>query len=137
MVAGFSRSLLNFRGPLLAALQARGPEGVAICPRDEGTQSVRAELAKRPLAFESSRLACGGLNPRQDLASVRQLQQAFERLRPDVVLSYTAKPMIYSGVAARRVGNIRFFALITGLGYPPIEGGGVKRRMVRVVAEQF
>ena len=137
LVAGLSRSLLNFRGPLLAALQARGHEVVAIGPMDEGTESVRAELAKRSLAFESIQLARGGLNPRQDLASIRQLQQAFERLRPDVVLAYTAKPVIYSGIAARRVGNIRFFALITGLGYPFMEGGGVKRRMVRVVAEQL
>ena len=137
MIAGLSRSLLNFRGPFLAAIQSRGHEVIAIAPIDEGTESVKSELANRSIAFESINLARGGLNPGQDLASIRQLQQAFERLRPDLVLAYTAKPVIYSGIAARRVGNIRFFPLITGLGYAFMEGGDLKRRLVRGVVEQL
>ena len=117
VVAGLSRSLLDFHGPLLAAIQARGHELVAIALIDEGTESVGAELANRSIEFEPVSLARGGHNPRHDLASIRQLQKVFERLRPDVVLAYTVKPVIYSGIAARRVGNIRFFPLITGLGY--------------------
>jgi glycosyltransferase involved in cell wall biosynthesis len=137
VVAGLSRSLLNFRGPLLAAMQERGHEVVAVAPLDEGTDAVEAELVKRSVAFEPIKLARGGLSPRQDLASIRQLQQVFARLRPQVVLAYTAKPVVYSGIAARRVGNIRFFPLITGLGYAFMEGGGLKRRLVRGMAEHL
>ena len=137
VVAGLSWSLLNFRGPLLAELQARGHNVGVIAPIDEGTKTVSAELASRSIAFESINLARGGLNPRQDLASMRQLQQVFSRLSPDIVLAYTAKPLIYSGIAARRVANIRFFPLITGLGYAFMESGGLKRRLVRAVVEKL
>jgi glycosyltransferase involved in cell wall biosynthesis len=137
IVAGFSRSLLNFRGPLLTAMQRNGHEVLAIAPDDECAKSVLPELANQGIASESIKLARGGLNPRQDLASIRQLQQVFARLRPQVVLAYTAKPVVYSGIAARRLGNIRFFPLITGLGYAFMEGGGLKRRLVRCVVEQL
>jgi len=137
IVGGYAPSLLNFRGPLMAAIQSRCHEVIAIAPRDEATEKVRTELANLSIAHESIKLARGGLNPWQDLASIRQFQKVFGRLRPQVVLAYTAKPVIYSGMATRRVGSIRFFPLITGLGYAFMEGGGFKRRLVRGVAEQM
>jgi glycosyltransferase involved in cell wall biosynthesis len=135
ILASVSRSLLNFRGPLLRELRDHGHEVIAAAPEDEGTEAVREALAAQGIRFEPVPLARGGLNPVQDFGSLRALQALLRRHRPDVLFAYTAKPVIYGGLAARRVGGVRFFPMITGLGYAFTEGGGAKRRVVRAVVE--
>jgi glycosyltransferase involved in cell wall biosynthesis len=135
VLAGLSRSLLNFRGPLLRALRDRGHEVIAAAPEDDGSEAVREVLAAQGIRFEAVPLARGGLNPVQDFGSLRALQAQLRRHCPDVLFAYTAKPVIYGGLAARRVGGVRFFPMITGLGYAFTEGGGAKRRVVRAVVE--
>jgi glycosyltransferase involved in cell wall biosynthesis len=60
------------------------------------------------------------------------MTRAFRQLRPDVVISYTMKPVIYGGIAARLAGVPDRHALMTGLGYvfadPDPKG---KRRLIR------
>lgn len=137
ILASLSRSLLNFRGPLLRALRERGHEVIAAAPSDDGVVAVQEQLASMAIRFEPVPLARGGLNPFNDLRSLRALDTLLRRQRPDVVLAYTAKPVIYGGLAARRVGGIRFFPMITGLGYAFTDSGGLKRLLVRRVIEQL
>jgi glycosyltransferase involved in cell wall biosynthesis len=135
ILASLSLSLLNFRGPLLRALRERGHEVIAGAPEDEGAEAVREELAPQGIHFEPVPLARGGLNPLQDFGSLRALHTLLRRHRPDVLFAYTAKPVIYGGLAAGRVGGARFLPMITGLGYAFTEGGGPKRRLVRALVE--
>jgi glycosyltransferase involved in cell wall biosynthesis len=72
-----------------------------------------------------------------DKASYRALVKLFRAFQPDVVFAYAAKPVIYGGMAARKVGGIRFYPMITGLGYAFTEGGGVKRKAVRALVQRL
>jgi glycosyltransferase involved in cell wall biosynthesis len=63
------------------------------------------------------------------------------RIRPDVVLAYTIKPVIYGSLAAAVAGVPRRFALVTGLGYAFTgeRGGlltGLIRRLYRIALER-
>jgi hypothetical protein len=62
-------------------------------------------------------LARTGLNPLVDLRSLMSLARLMRRIRPDVFLGYTIKPMIWGFLAARLSGVSCRIALITGLGY--------------------
>ncbi|MGH6943225.1 MAG: glycosyltransferase family 4 protein, partial [Geminicoccaceae bacterium] len=53
------------------------------------------------------------------------------RLRPDLVLGYTPKGVIYGAGAARLAGIPRIYTMISGLGYPFIEGRELKRRLLK------
>ena len=68
-----------------------------------------------------------GMNPFLDLATFWALRRAFVELRPDVVLAYTIKPIIWGGLALRGMGDVHFFALVTGLGFA-FHGGGLLRK---------
>jgi len=57
------------------------------------------------------------MNPVADLAALYGLWRLMCRLRPDVFLGYTIKPVVYGLLAARLSGVRRRYALITGLGY--------------------
>jgi glycosyltransferase involved in cell wall biosynthesis len=131
VVAGLAGSLLNFRGPLLRELVARGCRVVAMAPDDA---AVRRRLTELGVEFEAIPLGRTGLNPLADVSLYRHLVARFRILRPTCVLSYTIKPVVYGSLAARRAGVPRIVALVTGRGYA-FQGGGLKRRLVGAVAQ--
>ena len=131
VLGAVSRSLVNFRGPLLQTLKARGHEVVAAAPNDELASQVAETLNSWGIRFVTVELARGGTNPMSDWSSLQAIRRLLIAERPDSLIAYTVKPVIYGGVAARSVGGIRFFPMITGLGYAFTEGRGIKRFILR------
>lgn len=122
VLASSAPGLISFRGPLLAALVGEGCRVTAVAP-DIGveTRAALSGLGVEPVEIATERQ---GMNPLADLGYFRVLRDLFQRLRPDVVLAYTAKPVIWGTLAARAAGVPRVVAMITGLGYaftPPEE----------------
>lgn len=124
VVAGYAPSLINFRAPLLRALTARGHEVVALAPAEtlSGAGSsfagdTRARLAELGIELLSYPLRRGGVDPLADARTLTALRGLFSRIRPELVIPYTIKPVIYGSLAARFAGNIPVASLITGLGY--------------------
>jgi len=62
------------------------------------------------------------------------LYRLFRELKPDCLLSYTIKPVIYGSIAAKVAGVPAIFSLITGLGYAFIGTGKLKRMLTSVVS---
>jgi glycosyltransferase involved in cell wall biosynthesis len=130
VVASFAPSLLNFRGDLLEEMRRRGHEVLALAPDLE--PRVEAELTRLGIASEGYPLERTGLNPIADLKSVSALKKIFRRWKPDVVTGYTPKAAIYSTIAGGQAGVPLIVPMLTGLGYAFQEGGGLKRRLVRL-----
>ena len=115
LVIGALPSLLvKFRGPLLKAMLAGGHKVFAASNgRDADTE---AKLGTLGVEYCPIRIARAGINPLVDLGTLLDLIRLIRRVKPDIVLSYMIKPVIYGGLAARfyRVQNA--FSLIEGLG---------------------
>jgi len=133
VVGGVSRSLINFRGPLLECLRERGHEVLAAAPEDDNAAVVRQGLCAMGIELHAVPMARGGTNPVRDLTTMRALRRLIREHRPTTVIAYTAKPVIYAGMAARAEGGVRFFPMITGLGYAFTEGHGLRRRVLQRV----
>ncbi len=65
-------------------------------------------------------------NPWQDFRLWDELRHIYRRIKPDVVLHYTVKANIYGGLAAGVLG-IPSIAVVTGLGYPFIHNGLIRK----------
>jgi glycosyltransferase involved in cell wall biosynthesis len=128
--AGYSPSLLNFRGPLLRELVGRGHEVIACGPR--AARELREALGVLGVAFREVPCDRAGLSVRRDLRLLRALVMLFRSARPDIVLNYTIKPVIYGSLAARLAGVPNVYSMITGVGYAFGDGPG--RRAVRMAA---
>jgi glycosyltransferase involved in cell wall biosynthesis len=114
VIASYAPSLIRFREHLLRALQAAGHEVTAVAPADAETAARLADLG---VAFLPCPLERAGMNPLHDLAYLVRLVRILRTMRPDAMLAYTVKPVIW-GLLAGRLASIRHrFALITGLGY--------------------
>jgi hypothetical protein len=106
----YDLSLVNFRGQLLSALVARGYEVVALAPAEtSGVPHALKEMGVRyvPVALERT-----GLSFFSDCRSRQELKAIFYAERPDIVLAYTIKPIVYGVAIAARAGVPLRYALI-------------------------
>ena len=108
-------SLVNFRGDLLQELRRAGHEVVAAAPDRDA--AVEPRLAEWGVAFEQVPMARTGTNLLADLRTFLAYVKLLRRHRPEAVIAYTQKPIIYGGLAARLCGIRRYYALMSGLGY--------------------
>ena len=135
VIGSASASLVNFRGPMIERMVRTGAEVVGMAPGP--APAVAAALEEIGAQYHPFSLDRAGTNPFNDLLSVQELQRHFETLRPDLVVAYTMKPVIYGLYAARRAGVARRAAMITGLGYAFGEGEGLKQRATGYVVRRL
>jgi len=114
LIGGIPESLVLFRGPLIAALVEAGHEVTAFAGRAEPW--VEAELVRLGARFVTYPLDRAGTGLRSDISTYRGLKARLRETAPDVVIAYTAKPVIWGALAARRAGVPIFHAMITGRG---------------------
>ncbi|MEJ1157419.1 glycosyltransferase family 4 protein [Prosthecomicrobium sp. N25] len=128
VIASLASSLVNFRGPLLQALQQAGHEVHTMAP--DSDPATLAWLGARAIPFHEIPMARQGLAPHQDLATLLAMAAVMRRIRPDATLAYTMKPVVYGTLAARLTGVKRRYAMITGLGFAFTEAGQSWRRVL-------
>lgn len=134
MITSQAASLLNFRGPLIVELVARGVEVFAIAP--DFDDKVRASVRTMGAFPIDCRFSRTGINPFYDGIAVLRLAWVLRRLGVEVVLGYFIKPVIF-GTLAAVIARVPYrFCLIEGLGYvfTPAEGPErLSRRGLRVL----
>jgi glycosyltransferase involved in cell wall biosynthesis len=126
MIAGYADSLLNFRGPLIESLQGIGLEVHVVAPGLTRDSEVGMKLEARGVQCHAIRMKRTGMNPVADLFAIIQLFTIARRVRPDYLLAYTIKPVLYGVLTGWLAAVPRRFALITGLGYAFQQGKGGK-----------
>lgn len=117
LIASFPDSLVLFRGPLIDALLAHGLQVHVAAPGLAGDIAVRRLLKDKGVRTHDIPLQRTGMNPLADANTLFHLWRLMSVVRPDFVLGYTIKPVIYGLLAARLARVPKRFALITGLGY--------------------
>jgi glycosyltransferase involved in cell wall biosynthesis len=128
IIAGLAESLLNFRGPLIEALRDAGLEVHTVAPKLHPGSAIRAELEAKGIHAHDVPLRRTGTNPMADVQFMFALWRLLRRIRPDYVMGYTIKPVIYGTIAAALAGVPNRFALITGLGYA-FQGNGQRKKL--------
>lgn len=127
ILGALPESLLHFRGALIDALLDAGHEVVAAAGGE--APAVAAELRDRGVPYHSIRIQRTGTNPLADLETLQDYRRLMKEVAPDVVLCYTAKPVIYGLIAARWAGVPRRAAMIEGLGFA-FTGTSPKHRLL-------
>lgn len=111
-------NLVNFREGLIRALLSQGYEVICLAPADSYSQ----QLSDWGCTFVDLPMQGQGTNPWQDFLLFWRYRQLLKRLRPVVLLSWTIKPNIYGGLAARSLG-LPQLANVSGLGSTFLGGG--------------
>ncbi|TCM21376.1 glycosyltransferase involved in cell wall biosynthesis [Novosphingobium sp. PhB165] len=135
VLSSLAYSLTNFRGALLRELKANGHHVVAVAP--DGNAAVEAELANWGVGFRIVPMDRTGTSLIGDAALLAAYTRLMVAEKPDLVLAYTQKPIIYGGIAARLMCVPRFYAMMSGLGYVFSEAAAHRRLLRRAVARLY
>lgn len=108
-------SIYGFRQPLIVELLKQGHHVYAFV--SEYTQSELENIQAMGVIAIPYQLNRGGLNPFSDILATYKLAKKLEKIQPDLVLSYFAKPVIFGTFAAKIAGVSKIFAMLEGLGY--------------------
>ena len=123
-------SLVNFRGDLISDLVSSGYRVVTIS--NAPSPQLRTKLRKLGAHPTAVPFARRGLNPLGDFVTFIKLLKVLWHERPDIVLSYTIKPVIWGGLACLLLG-INHVSLITGIGTSLHSKAGIKHYLVRFI----
>ena len=93
-------------------MKAKGYDPILLAPADVHIERIKTELGVRfiPIVIDNK-----GKNPLKDLLLVFRFWRIFRNEKPDLVINYTIKPVVYGALAAAFRG-IPVISVITGLG---------------------
>ncbi|MDM1335774.1 glycosyltransferase family 4 protein [Acinetobacter pseudolwoffii] len=110
-------SIINFRGKLLEAINSKGCEIHIIAPNDKSFLSEELSLKKMGYFIHKVHMERTGKNFISDFFTLMNIISVLIKEKPNYLLAYTIKPVIYGILAATLTKVPKRFALITGLGY--------------------
>lgn len=119
IIANNDVGLYNFRKELLEHLLKADCEVNILLPNGDKISELRA----MGCIYYELPIDRRGTNPIRDFGLFLRIRKTLKKIKPEVILTYTIKPNIYGGMAARFL-HIPYIANITGLGtaveYPGI-----------------
>lgn len=108
-----NKTVFNFRGDLIKDMIANGNEVYVTGPNQEFIEDIYAlgvnEFFEVPFVKDNTSV-------RGDLAYLSRLKRIMRKISPDLVFSYTIKPVIYGSLAAKHCGIKKIYPMVTGLG---------------------
>lgn len=110
----------NFRIPLISELLNSGFSITILAPKDCDPDFLSRFRTIDYIAIRN--LSRKGTNPLMDLRLILELKSIFKRIKPEIILNFTIKPVIYGSIASGAIPNIN---TITGLGYSFLSKGMV------------
>ena len=123
ILANNASGLISFRIELLKRLIGEGYTVVVSVPDDDRAKDIEA-VGARVLTMKIERR---GTNPLKDLQLLANYRELIKSEKPDVILTYTIKPNVYGGMAARMCG-VPYIVNITGLG-SAVENPGILQKI--------
>jgi len=132
LIGGFASSLINFRGPLLRTLTTYFDVYAAAPFINEEIADALGEMKVNAI---STRFDRTGINPLSDLKATWALRNVVKQVKPDMVMAYTIKPVVF-GLKAASGKGIKRFALITGKG-SGFDGTGLKSSLIKQIVKRL
>lgn len=114
IISNFAESLTVFRGQLLREISQKGHEVIACAPF--ATPDIQNQLNRLGARYLHIPLNRRGLNPIYDIYTLMALIFILKREKPDAILNYTIKPVLYGSLAGRLAKVPLIYSMINGRG---------------------
>lgn len=117
LVSNNLSSVKNLRCDLLLDIQENGYEIHILAPHLAQFKDEIDFLESKNFHIHEILLSRSGTNPIEDLKTLFSIYSILKKIKPNAVLSYTIKPIIYGTIAASLAKVPKIFTLISGLGF--------------------
>lgn len=127
IVAPGAETLVNFRENLIKEIKKKNYKIKTISQVPSKQYSTL--LKKKKIENISLNFKNNSFNILQDIISFIKLYKIIKKEKPEIILAYSIKPIIWCGIITNIYKN-NFYALITGLGYS-FQGTSIKRKILK------
>ena len=127
VLANMDITLLYFRKELIERLMKEKYEVYVSFPKCDNVK-IFEEMGCKFIDVQMDR---HGLNPFKDFKIILKYLKVIKKIKPDYILTYTIKPNIYGGIAAR-IRKTPQISNITGLG-TALENGGLLQKLAIIL----
>lgn len=127
LIANSKYVLTNFRGELIEELNSKHHQVLLVCPLGKDIDGGYVNEGVIPIYLSRS-----GLNPMKDFVSFISISKIMLREKPDIVLNFTIKPVIFASMAAFLFSKASIYSNITGLGYV-FTGENFKTKILKLI----
>lgn len=131
IIASYGPSLINFRLPLIKKLIENGHKVSVASPKGKFSDSQQKELNNLGVDINIFSISSSGLNFFEDCKTIYRIYKIIYHTKPNIIISYTVKPVIYTGLVLKFFKKISYFPLITGLGYIFIDRNKIKHKIIK------
>lgn len=132
IVANDFTAIHHFRMELLERLHNDGYPVILVMPEDEKNAAFLPIVSKL-VTIPLSRF---GTNPLMEFKTYKAIRRVIRKEKPDVVLTYTAKPNIYGGLAVA-AEKIPYISTVTGLGSNFDKQNIISKIMIKLEKKAF
>lgn len=126
-----NKTVFNFRGDLIKHMISSGNTVIVTGPNNEFIDDIMSlgvsKFIKVPFVKDNTSIF-------GDLKYCFKLLKAIKKEKPDLVFSYTIKPVIYGSISARIAGVKRIYPMVTGLGRV-YTTSNLKTKMIRFITK--
>tara|TARA_B110001450_G_scaffold248785_1_gene265343 strand:+ start:3139 stop:4260 length:1122 start_codon:yes stop_codon:yes gene_type:complete len=134
LIASTPESIIPFRGKLIRGLCNLGINVHICAPFTNGDSSLIQELRDNySVETHTTALGKAGINMLSDFLYLMRLIEIIKLVKPDLMLCYTMKPVIYGSIAGWVNKVPARFSMITGLGFLFIESQGIFKRGIQLI----
>lgn len=131
IVSPKNKTVFNFRGDLVKHMIASGNSVVVVGPNQEFVEDIMSlgvsKFIEVPLVKDNTSVI-------GDLKYCNNLKKKIKEEKPDIVFSYTIKPVVYGSIAAKMAGVQRITAMVTGLGRV-YTSNSIKTKSIRFITK--
>ena len=133
IIASYGPSLINFRLNLIKKLISNGYKVSVASPKDRFSDNLQKELKDLGVNINIFSLSSVSLNFFKDFKTILKIFRIIQKSKPNIIISYTAKPVIYTGLVLKYFKKISYIPMITGLGYAFIHKESIKHKIVKYI----
>ncbi len=137
IIASNGTSLINFRLPLIKEFLSKGYNVCLASPKNNFPERYKKILLDLNININYFSLSNTEINFIQDLKSCFQIYKIIKTFKPDIIISYTIKPVIFTGLVLKYFKKIKYYPLITGLGYTFIDRHSIKHKILKYLVIQM
>ncbi len=131
IITAYGPSLINFRYSLIKKLLSKGYKVSVAAPIDNFSKKMQKKLRDLSVDINLFIISRTNLNFVKDLWSVYEIYRIIKKSKPCIIISYAAKPVIYTGLVLKLFKKIKYYPMITGLGYAFIERNSIKQKLLK------
>ena len=139
LIASHAKSVINSRRNLIDDLQNNSMDVHVLIPKLSSIDNdvTRKKIEEIGVTVHEVHLNRTGLNLISDFIAFIHIVITLWKIKPDYVISYTIKPVIYGTLAAKIAGIKHRFALITGLGSVFNEGKSKRSKSLLFIVKHM